>query len=123
MILKNDIAMIATNTPIARKTTLLRLLLGLYRPVCGLAHHGFIFGSFRPQSGAADLFVHTTPCYALISSTLNLPSFWLLSAALVIASLAEANTSPPRALSRMWCPPTDAIATVLTNPEGLGRNC
>jgi len=49
MILKNDIAMIATNTPIARKTTLLRLLLGLYP--FGQFVGSPIMGSFSDRFG------------------------------------------------------------------------
>jgi MFS family permease len=60
MILKNDTAMIAANTPMARKTILLGLLLGLYPlgQFVGSPIMGSLSDRFRPQTRPADLFVH-----------------------------------------------------------------
>jgi DHA1 family tetracycline resistance protein-like MFS transporter len=93
MILKNDTAMIAPNTPMARKTILLGLLLALYP--FGQFVGSPIMGSLSDRFGRQPVLLIslsiTTLCYALISTALNLASFELLALSLVVAGLAEAN--------------------------------
>jgi DHA1 family tetracycline resistance protein-like MFS transporter len=94
MILKNESAMIAPDTSMARKTILLGLLLGLYP--FGQFVVSPIIGSLSDLFGRKPMLLIslsiTTLCYALISTALNLASFGLLAAlSLVVAGLAEAN--------------------------------
>jgi DHA1 family tetracycline resistance protein-like MFS transporter len=93
MILKNDTAMIAANTPMARKTILLGFLLAVYP--FGQFVGSPVMGSLSDRFGRKPVLLIslsiTTLCYALISTALNRANLGLLCAALVVAGLAEAN--------------------------------